>query len=143
MNSKIKKHGTKCWYTNGNKEYCWVNGVLWDHLPTPEEMKNEPRIDKYGTKRWYKNGNLHREDGPAVEYVNGDKSWYQNGLLHRENGPAIDGFNGKEWFQNGKHHREDGPAVEYADGDKEYWINGIQWDHLPTPEEIITRDLIE
>jgi len=51
------------------------------------------------------NGKLHREDGPAVEYVDGSKEW---------------------WF-NGKLHREDGPAVEYVDGSKEWWFNGKQF----------------
>jgi len=32
-----------------------------------------------GTKIWYKNGNLHREDGPAVVWINGNKSWYLDG----------------------------------------------------------------
>ena len=41
-------------------------------------------VDKYGDKRWYVNGKLHREGGPAVEFVNGDKQWYTNGKLHRE-----------------------------------------------------------
>ena len=58
-------------------------------------------IDEYGNKRWYLNGLLHREDGPAVEYLTGTKVWYLNG----------------------KYHREDGPAVEYADGNKEWWLN--------------------
>ena len=53
------------------------------------------------TKAWYLNGKLHREDGPAVEFADGDKFWYLNGKLHRE----------------------DGPAVEYADGDK-FGLNG-------------------
>jgi NTP pyrophosphatase (non-canonical NTP hydrolase) len=48
------------------------------------------------------NDELHREDGPAVEYSNGDKRWYLNDELHRE----------------------DGPAVEYADGTKYWWLNG-------------------
>ena len=42
------------------------------------------------------------ENGPAVEYANGDKHWY---------------FNGK-W------HRVDGPAIEYANGNKEWWMDG-------------------
>jgi hypothetical protein len=54
-------------------------------------MINEPEIDSYGNKRYYKDGKLHREDGPAIEWVNGDKylfsntftahnDWYFNGL---------------------------------------------------------------
>ena len=39
--------------------------------------------------------NLHREDGPAIEYANGNKHWYLNGKLHREDGPAIENANGQ------------------------------------------------
>jgi hypothetical protein len=31
---------------------------------------------------WFKNGLRHRDDGPAIEYVDGNKAWYKNGLLH-------------------------------------------------------------
>ncbi len=51
---------------------------------------------------WAIKGKLHREDGPAIEYVSGQK----------------------EWYKNDKRHREDGPAIEYTDGQKEYYING-------------------
>jgi len=65
--------------------------------------KEEPicHIGLSGDKAWYLNGNLHREDGPAVEWVNGYKVWYLHGNLHRE----------------------DGPAIEWEDGRKEFWIN--------------------
>jgi len=33
---------------------------------------------------WRLNGLLHREDGPACEYANGDKSWWINGQLLTE-----------------------------------------------------------
>jgi len=78
-----------------------------------------------GAKSWYQNGELHREDGPAVEWDDGDKYWYQNGKYHREDGPAIELANGdKEWWLNGKLHREDGPAIELSNGSKEWWLNG-------------------
>lgn len=32
---------------------------------------------------------LHREDGPAVEYLTGVTEWWLNGSLHRLDGPAI------------------------------------------------------
>ncbi len=32
-----------------------------------------------GTKYWHLNGKLHREDGPAIEWADGDKDWYLNG----------------------------------------------------------------
>jgi hypothetical protein len=65
--------------------------------------------DEYGSI-FFKlpNGKLHRENGPAVEFTNGDKSWYING----------------------KWHREDGPAVEHADGYKWWFLNGIQYTEL-------------
>ena len=48
-------------------------------------------------------GRLHRENGPAIEYANGDKSWYQHGQLHREDGPAIEYSNGnKDWYFHDK-----------------------------------------
>jgi hypothetical protein len=65
-------------------------------------MKNEHsfKIDEDGNKRYYLNGLLHREDGPAVEYVNRSKFWYQNGFLHRIDGPAVMFFDGDTywWF---------------------------------------------
>ena len=35
-------------------------------------------ISDSGCKSWFLGGKLHREDGPAVEYSNGDKHWYIN-----------------------------------------------------------------
>ena len=75
-------------------------------------MKKE--INEYGTIRYYnENNELHREDGPAVELVNGDKWWYKNG----------------------KYHREDGPAVKFVDGYKEYWYNNIFYPKIKTDED--------
>ena len=39
---------------------------------------------------WYCNNLLHREDGPAIEYLDGDKFWFSYGKYHRINGPAIE-----------------------------------------------------
>ena len=47
---------------------------------------------------------LHREDGPARIYNNGDETW---------------------WF-NGKRHRIDGAAVKFK-GKIEYWVDGIKY----------------
>lgn len=53
-------------------------------------------------KGWVKSGNYHRDDGPAVEYSNGDRTWFQNGSVHREDGPAITRSNAEVyWFLNG------------------------------------------
>ena len=46
-----------------------------------KEAEEQPtmKVDAEGTKFWrLPNGKLHREDGPAVEYANGDKEWYVN-----------------------------------------------------------------
>ena len=78
---------------------------------------------------WYNlEGNYHRENGPAIEWADGDKYWYMNGKLHREDGPAIEYANGsKYWYMNGKCHRDNGPAIECADGRKYWFINDKQY----------------
>jgi len=89
--------------------------------------KYKVEIDNKGMVSWFKFGTdkRHREDGPAIEYVNGTKFWYVNGKLHRKDGPAIEYADGdKVWYLKDKLHREDGPAIEYADGDKSWWVNG-------------------
>jgi hypothetical protein len=78
-------------YFFGNKNY-------WGFESNEQEYKNY--------KYWvieYKNENneWHREDGPAIEFSDGEKWWYKNG----------------------KFHREDGPAREYNDGKKHYYYN--------------------
>lgn len=46
---------------------------------------------------------FHREDGPAIEWVNGNKEWYINGKPHREDGPVLEYSNGfKLWFYHGE-----------------------------------------
>ena len=86
-------------------------------------------IDARGNKYWRNSkGQLHREDGPAIDYVNRSKEWYINGKLHRAEGPAIEYADGATtWYINGRLHRVDGPAVEYADGFKCWFINGRQY----------------
>lgn len=55
------------------------------------------RVDTYST-HWLLNGHLHREDGPAIEWANGNKYWYRNDRRHREDGPAIEWANGTRWY---------------------------------------------
>ena len=87
-----------------------------------------PLIDKFGTKFWRnKEGELHRLDGPAVEYSDGDKYWYNNGVYHRLGGPAQELVSGnKIWYQYGKLHRLDGPAIEFSNGMKEWYQIGLR-----------------
>lgn len=71
---------------------------------------------------------LHRTDGPAIEFVNGDKEWFYHGRHHRVDGPAIKCKNGyKVWYLNGMVHRVDGPAKKWkASGVKEWYICDIK-----------------
>jgi hypothetical protein len=48
-------------------------------------MESKLTIDEYGNKRWeLPNGFLHRENGPAIEWVCGDKWWHLNGIQYSE-----------------------------------------------------------
>jgi hypothetical protein len=88
-------------------------------------MKQGLIIDEKGYKEWYLNGKVHREGGPAIEWVDGSKEWYLKGELHRVVGPAVEySDGGKEWCLNGEKHRVEGPACEYSNGTKEWFLNG-------------------
>jgi len=65
--------------------------------------------NKHETKRWYdSDGKWHREDGPAIEWADGNKSWYKHGKRHREGGPACDGANGyKGYYLEDIHYSEE------------------------------------
>ena len=42
------------------------------------------RTDSYGTKHWRLNGKRHREDGPAIEWANGEKQYWIHGEFIKE-----------------------------------------------------------
>lgn len=88
-------------------------------------MKNG-KWQEEGKIIWYLNGKKHREEGPAIEWIDDTKEWKEwwiNGKRHREDGPAIEHNNGaNSWYQHGLLHREDGPAVEHCDGHKEWFL---------------------
>jgi hypothetical protein len=66
---------------------------------------------------------LHRTDGPAIEYADGNKQWWVEDKRHRLDGPAVEHADGSvEWWVEDKRHRTDGPAVEHVDGSKEWWV---------------------
>lgn len=87
------------------------------------------QIDSYGTKRWVIPSTciLHREDGPAAEYTNGNTHWYLHGKLHHVDGPAIwepqTGY--QAWFLYGKLHRENGPAIIDSYGSYFWYYDGL------------------
>jgi hypothetical protein len=59
--------------------------------------------DEFGTRKWYEDGEIHRDNGPAVEQINGTCIWYQFGLIHRNDGPAILHNDGtSEWWMHGE-----------------------------------------
>ena len=91
------------------------------------ELESIPETDGNGDTFWRSaGGQLHRTDGPAIEWADGDREWWVDGQLHREDGPAIEYANGtREWWVHGQRHRIEGPAVERADGGKEWWANGV------------------
>ena len=49
---------------------------------------------------YYLNGKLHRTDGPAFIWSNGDIEYYLNGKRHREDGPAIIRKDGNMYYIN-------------------------------------------
>jgi len=46
---------------------------------------NNNKFYKIDNKRYYNGYLIHRENGPAIEYINGDKSWYLNGKVYTKN----------------------------------------------------------
>lgn len=60
------------------------------------EKEKENNVNIY-----YLNGYPHRDNGPAIEWNNGDKEYFINGRLHREDGPAVERGNKKEWWYKG------------------------------------------
>ena len=63
----------------------------------------------YNRTEWLdpKTDKLHRLDGPAVEYADGDKEWFVDGKRHRLDGPAVECANGaKEWYVEGERYSE-------------------------------------
>jgi hypothetical protein len=75
---------------------------------------------------------------------NGDARYRLDGQLHREDGPAIDNVNGyQEYWQHGQLHREDGPAIISPLGRKEWWAKGkctkVKW---PDGIDELLRDLV-
>lgn len=98
------------------------------YLESIEEEQPQMSVSTYGTKSWMLHGKLHRINGPAVEYPDGDKVWYLHDKRHRDGGPAVEyADGGKEWWRHGKRHREDGPACEWSSGRKEWYLNGVEY----------------
>lgn len=58
----------------------------------------------------------------------GDILWRLNGKLHRDDGPAVETLNGrKEWWKHGKRHRLEAAAVMQGTFSSQWWIDGIRY----------------
>ena len=67
------------------------------------------RVVKKDGNTWYfnKNSELHRINGPAVIWANGDKFWCQHNKYHRLDGPAtIYRFGARAWYIDDKEYTE-------------------------------------
>ncbi len=104
-------------------------------------MKSFKKECRNRTEYINKRGGKHREDGPAVEWNNGDKEWWINNKRHRTDGPAVEKYYIKEWFINGKRHRNDGPAIEYNNGLRSWYLNGVQYSEEQYDQELIKLKL--
>lgn len=83
---------------------------------------------------------FHREDGPAVEYIDGTNLYYKFGKLHREDGPAIEHPDGtKEYYIAGIRHRLDGHAIEYSDGTGVYILRGKYFDNKNVYKKAVAK----
>ena len=69
-----------------------------------DALKYRIEDDGHGNRRYCNTaGQLHRTNGPAILWSNGNKSWWQDGELHRIDGPAVEYVSGgKVWYINGK-----------------------------------------
>jgi hypothetical protein len=126
-NGKLhREDGPAADYNSGSKQW-FLDGIEYTEADFKKKTgpKSTMHVDGEGNEIWSINGIIHREDGPAVEYVNGDKTWYHDGKIHRSDGPAYEGADGtKTWYSNGQFHRVGGPAHEGAAGNKAWWIRG-------------------
>ena len=99
----------------------WVPGT-----PHPTGGYDNVRLSDSGHTRYTLNGELHRLDGPALEWANGDAEWWADGQPHRLGAPAIEFAAARIWLVRGKRHRLDGPAIERRDGTKKWFIDDVE-----------------
>ncbi len=120
--------GYKEWHINGVKLteeefYAHPDCTAWPRM----------KVDECGTKYWTnKEGQHHRSDGPARECADGHKEWLQNNKLHRLDGPAIIYANGqcKEeyWINNNSFTEEEFHAHPDCTAWPRRTGNGNEWE---------------
>ena len=73
-----------------------------------DSLKYRVEVDEYGVSYYYNHaGQLHRVEGPAIIYTNGDKSCWLNGYRHRIGGPAVVWHGSVEWWLYGVQYTEE------------------------------------
>ena len=138
---ETKQRATKEEIYGDCDDACSVNPMYYFTDDTAIEIQKDKiiyykLINPFSIRVPYKKWNMliHRNDGPAKEYINGDKSWYQNNKLHREDGPARIKDQTESWYENDKLHRDgDKPAViihydtPTRPKGKEWWVKGVPY----------------
>lgn len=140
----IDKYGSIYHYIRSNKHTV----IYYDTKDYQTRNYGSYIVDTEKVNSGYIKGTIHRDNGPAIEKINGDRLYFKLGKLHRFVRPAIDCVNGYkeyhfdgeldskywpaiigpdgsvEYWIKGKLHRTDGPAIIKSDGSKHYYING-------------------
>lgn len=103
-----------------------IDGREWRNTAGALHRDDGPAIEYWnGDREWWRDGQVHRDDGPAVEFADGSRTWYQEDELHRVDGPAVENVDGmRAWLLHGQLHREDGPALVHPDGTYEWHVHG-------------------
>jgi hypothetical protein len=88
---------------------------------------------------------IHRDDGPAIEYLDGNKEYYKYGNRHSYNDvPSLDLGDMKLWYHNGKLHRDnDKPAVEHENDSREWYFNNMRHRDNDQPAVILPDGRLE
>lgn len=85
--------------------------IFSEYYKLIQEPESEPKRTTFENRKEWRNakGQLHRIDGPAIEWANGNESWYYNDKRHRTDGPAVitNHGNTKQWFINGIEYTQD------------------------------------
>jgi len=64
----------------------------------------ETHLDPFGAYYYFRDDQPHREDGPAVVWIDGSVQYYIEGKLHRTDGPAVVHADGSgQYHVGGKH----------------------------------------
>ena len=90
--------------------------------------KSTMEVDDWSNKYWYLNDELHREDGPAVEYADGNKYWWLNGKPVTEE--EVMGNNNKDNVKNLITKSDGGPSSYYDMPFQEWMTLNDQMEYL-------------